>query len=103
MNLLTRFISTVTPRKTNPIFRRLFRRLGLSGAATLLLPVLLFLVLSIAAHAQTTTGTTADGLIYASTSGTVNITGYSGTGGAVIIPDSISVSGSNIPVTSSGS
>ena len=66
--------------------------------ATVLLSVLLLLLLSVAVHAQTTTGTTADGLKYASSSGTVSITGYSGPGGAVNISGTIN----DLPVTSIG-
>ena len=66
--------------------------------ASRILPVLLLLTLSAPAHAQTTTGTTANGLVYASSSGTVSITGYKGTGGAVSISGTIN----GLPVTSIG-
>ena len=66
--------------------------------AKLLLPLLLFLLFSAAANAQTT-GTTSDGFAWSSASGAVTITGYSGTGGAVSISGTIN----GLPVTSVGS
>jgi len=44
-------------------------------------------------------GTDANGLIYTAVNGQVTITGYSGSGGALIIPSSISVYGVSLPVT----
>src|SRR5271157_749708 len=59
---------------------------------------LLLELLALASSAQTTTGTTADGLGYSDSAGAVTITGYSGPGGAVTIPSTIA----GDPVTSIG-
>ena len=48
-------------------------------------------------------GTDANGLNYTAVNGQITITGYSGSGGALIIPSSISVYGVDLPVTSIGS
>lgn len=66
----------------------IWRRLRLSGVA-MLLPVFVLMMLSVAVHAQTTTGTTSNGLIYSATNGQISITGYSGSSGALIIPSAI--------------
>ena len=76
------------------------QRLRFSGAARLILPLLMLWTLSAAVHAQTN-GTTADGFNYSATNGQIAITGYSGSGDAVTIPSTIpGVSGT---VTSIGS
>ena len=56
-------------------------RLRLGGIAFLLL-----LAFPIVVHAQVISGTTADGLKYTGSNGILSITGYTGSGGAVIIP-----------------
>jgi len=53
-----------------------------------LLPLLMFLTLSCAAHAQTR-GTTGSDFIWSATNSQIMITGYSGTGDAVSIPSMI--------------
>ena len=76
--------STIPPQPTKPPRRRLW----LSQMASLL-ALLLFLAFSAAAQAQFTTGTS---------NGKITITGYAGSGGAVIIPSTIN----GLPVTSIG-
>ena len=66
-------------------------RLRLAGMA------LLLFAFSAAAHAQTS-GTTPDGFVWVSTSGTTTITAYTGTNSVVVITGTINVSGSNLQV-----
>ena len=78
------------------------QRFCLPGLVGLLLPLLLLLTFFSTAHAQTTTGTTGRGLIYAISGSSVTITGYKGTSGPLSIPTVISASGMNLPVTAIG-
>jgi hypothetical protein len=55
---------------------------------------------AVPANAQT--GTTGDGFIWSASNSQVTITGYNGAGGAVVIPATITVSGSALPVVSIG-
>lgn len=97
--MMNPFIHSVLPV---PLQRSAFhcQRLLLAGVAKVLLA--LVLSVSVAAHAQTTTGTTANGLVWSATNSEVTITGYIGTPSALSISGTISVSGSNLPVTSIG-
>ena len=60
----------------------------------------LLLVLGIAAQAQTVSGTTGSGLIYSASNGEITLTGYDDSGTSAVIPSTINVSGSDLPVTS---
>ena len=51
------------------------------------------------ASAQSITGTTGDGIVYSASAGAVSVVGYSGTGGGLVIPSSVTISGSDLPVT----
>jgi len=87
--------NTTTALKTAAV------RLKTVSAASLLL-LLLFVLLSAAGHAQTT-GTTSDGFVYlAAANKQVSITGYTGTATVLTVTGTISVSGTNLPVTSIG-
>ena len=59
---------------------------------------LLLLALPGVTHAQSTTGTTSDGFGWSSSNNQITITGYTGSGGAVIIPSTIN----NLPVIAIG-
>lgn len=86
----------MTPTSSHPAFliapqgsQSLWSRLRLAGVALLLL-----LTFPVAAYSAT--GTTSDGWEWASDAGVVTITGYSGAGGAVSIPGTVNVSGTNL-------
>ena len=64
-------------------------------SAAIFLPLILLWTFCFAAQAQSTSGTTNDGLIYSAEEGSITITGYSGPGGDVSVPETIAdVSGS---------
>ncbi|MGO9202011.1 MAG: leucine-rich repeat domain-containing protein, partial [Limisphaerales bacterium] len=68
-----------------------------SASATRLLPLLFLLALPTEVHAQSYTN--SDGIwTYTNESGTITITGYTGSGGAVTTPDTVN----GLPVTSIG-
>ena len=61
------------------------------------------LMVSGAANAQTTTGTTSSGLIYSASNGQITITGNTGVSGTVTIPSTIpGITGTVSSIGSSG-
>ena len=93
-----------TPTLSNRLYQRAVsgcNRLRLAAVACLL-PLLILLAFAAVAQAQSTTGTTADGLVYSASNSQITITRYRGIGGTLNISNTINVYGTNLPVTSIG-